>query len=319
MKFLDMRKYDDYPKALRKHKYLCIVSMLCLSVLSFAVFYVGINFQSIMLAFKVHVKDNPMDIGHYEWSFDQFRNVWQALTDPTSSEKLLMALKNTLFLFVMGNAVTLPMGCFISYYLWKKMYGSKIFRVLFYVPQIISSVVTVIIFQNFVDPSGVISTIVFRMTGTAMKPYLQMYGTSIWMIWIYNTWIGFSGAYLLLTAALSRIPNEIIESAQLDGISPLKEFFKICVPLIWPTLQIILLQKVAGILSADGPILLLTNGNYDTYTLGFWSYMQVYGQGSGENTMCFSAAVGLCMTAVVAPLALFVKYITGKVNNDITY
>ena len=319
MKFLDMRKYDDYPKALRKHKYKFIILMLSLSILSFAVFYVGINFQSIMLAFKVHVKDNPMDVGHYEWSFDQFKNVWASLTNPTSSDKLLIALKNTLFLFFMGNAVTLRMACFISYYLWKKMYGSAMYRILFYIPQIISSVVMVIIFQNFVDPSGVISTIVFRLTGKPMKPYLQTYGTSIWMIWIYNTWIGFSGSYLLLTAALSRIPSEIIESAQLDGITPLKEFFKICVPLIWPTLEIILLQKVAGLLSADGPILLLTNGDYNTYTLGFWSYMQVYGQGSGENTMCFSAAVGLCMTAVVAPIALFTKYITGKVNNDVTY
>ena len=316
---LDMHKYDDYPKSLRKNKYKFIILMLSLSLLSFGVFYVGINFQSIMLAFKVHVKENPMDVGHYEWSFDQFRNVWQSLTKPTSSDKLLIALKNTLFLFFMGNAVTLPMACFISYYLWKKMYGSAFYRVLFYIPQILSSVVMVIIFQNFVDPSGVISTIVFRLTGKPMKPYLQTYGTSIWMIWIYNTWIGFSGSYLLLTAALSRIPSEIIESAQLDGITPLKEFFKICVPLIWPTLEIILLQKVAGLLSADGPILLLTNGDYNTYTLGFWSYMQVYGQGSGENTMCFSAAVGLCMTAVVAPIALLTKYITGKVNNDVTY
>lgn len=314
-----MRKYDDFPKSLRKNKYPFIICMLGLSLLSFAVFYVGINFNSIMLAFKKHVKKSPMDVGHYEWTFDQFKNVWYSLTQSSSSDKLLIALKNTLFLFFMGNAVTLPMACFISYYLWKKMYGHTMYSVLFYIPQIISSVVTVIIFQNFVDPSGIISTIKFRLTGTYMKPYLRTYGVAIWMVWLYNTWIGFSGSYLLLTAALHRIPTEIIESAQLDGITPLKEFFKICVPLIWPTLQIILLQKVAGLLSADGPILLLTNGDCDTYTLGFWSYMQVYGQGSGENTMCFSAAVGLCMTGVVAPLALFTKYITGKVNNDVTY
>lgn len=319
MKIFDMRKYDDYPKALRKHKYPFILVMLSLSIISFAVFYVGINLQSILLAFRVHVKENPMDLGHYEWTLQQFSNVWTSLTNPTSSDKLLIALKNTLFLFFMGNMVALPMGCFISYYLWKKMLGSSVYRVLFYLPHIISSVVMVIIYQNFVDPSGVISTIVFRLTGSPMKPYLQTYGTSIWMVWIYNTWIGFSGEYLLLTASMSRIPQEITESAQLDGITPLREFCNICVPLIWPTLQIILLQKVAGLLSADGPILLLTNGEYNTYTLGFWSYMQVYGQGSGENTMCFSAAVGLCMTAVVAPLALFTKYLTGKVNNDVSY
>ena len=99
MKILDMRKYDDYPKALRKHKYPFILVMLSLSIISFAVFYVGINLQSILLAFRVHVKENPMDLGHYEWTLQQFSNVWTSLTNPTSSDKLLIALKNTLFLF----------------------------------------------------------------------------------------------------------------------------------------------------------------------------------------------------------------------------
>jgi len=313
---IDMRKYDDFPKALRKNKYKFIFCFSFLSIVSFLVFYVGINAQSIVMAFQKFVREKPMDPGYYVWSFDNFKNIYYELTgNATSSTQLLTAFKNTLFLFFMGNAVTLPMGCFIAYYFWKKMTGYTFFRTVFYLPSIISTVVMVIIYKNIIQPNGLISWINVQFTGEMLPPYLAQYDTAIWFVWVYCTWDGFAGPFILLTAALNRIPEEVIESAQLDGITPLREFFSICVPLIWPTLYIILLQKIAGILSADGPILLLTNGDYSTYTLGFWSYMQVIVSHSYE----FPAAVGLCMTAVVAPIAILSKYLMGKVYSDVEY
>ncbi len=314
--WIDMRKYDDYPKSLRKNKYKFIFCFMILSILSFLIFYVGVNLQSILLAFQKFVRESPMDPGHYEWTLDNFRNIFKELSgNSVASTQLLEAFKNTLFLFVMGNIVTLPMGFFIAYYIWKKMTGSGFFRVVFYLPSIISTVVMVIIFKNIVKPNGLISWFFIQTTGQAAPPFLAQNSTAIWFVWIYNTWDGFAGAYLLLTAALHRIPSEIVESAQLDGITPLREFINICIPLIWPTLYIILLQKVAGILSADGPILLLTNGAYKTYTLGFWSYMQVFDSHSYE----YPAAVGICMTAVVAPIAITAKWLMGKVYKDVDY
>lgn len=316
MKWIDMRKYDDFPKSLRKNKYKFIFCMLILSVLSFCVFYIGTNVQSILLAFQKFVRENPMDPGHYEWSLDNFRNIFKELSgNSDSSTQLLKALKNTLLIFFVGNGVTLPVSFFTSYYFWKKMEGYKFFRVVFYLPSIISSVVMVIIYKNIISPNGLFSWINIYLTGEAIQPFLAQDSTAMWFVIIYICWTDLAGHYLLFTAAMHRIPEEIIESAQLDGITPLKEFTSICVPLIWPTLYIIFLQKVAGILGADGPILLLTNGGYGTYTLGFWSYMQVIVGHSYE----FPAAVGIMMTLVVAPIAILSKYLMSKVNKDVDY
>lgn len=315
-KFFDMKRYEDFPKPLRKGKYPFIVCMLALSVVSFAIFYVGVNLNSILLAFRKFVRLSPTDPGGYVWSLDNFKNIFAELSgNSSSSTQLLQALKNTLLLYICGNAVTLPLGCFISYYLWKKSAGYKFFRVIFYLPHIISSVVMVIIYKNIIAPNGLLSAVNIYFTGQALPPYLSQNSTAIWFIFIYNTWVGFAGEYLLLTAALTRIPEEIIESAQLDGVKPFREFISICIPLIWPTLYIIILQKIASVLSADGPILLLTNGQNNTYTLGFWSYMQVIVGHSYE----FPAAVGIMMTLVVAPIAILAKYLMGKVNKDVDY
>ena len=59
MKLFDAKRYEDFPKPLRKHKYIFIFAMLILSVISFAVFYVGINLQSILLAFRKFIRENP--------------------------------------------------------------------------------------------------------------------------------------------------------------------------------------------------------------------------------------------------------------------
>lgn len=316
MKFSE--RYNDFPKPLRKGKYPFIICMISLGIVMFAVFYVGINIQSILMAFRRFegYGENGNEI--YSWTLENFGKMFDALSGNAGDEsqrQLALAFKNTLLLYVCGNAVTFPMGWFVSYYFWKKMKGHKFFRIVFYLPHIISAVVMTILYKNIIAPNGLIGAISIKLMGETVPPWLYQDSTAIWAVYIYNTWIGFGGEFLLLTSALTRIPEDIIESAKLDGITPFKEFFKICIPLIWPTLYIIILQKIAGILAADGPILLLTNGNNETYTLGFWSYMQVIVGHSYE----FPSAVGLVMTLVVAPVAIAARKLLGRVYRDVEY
>lgn len=316
MKLLDMRKYDDYPKGLRKNKYKFVFCMLIVSIISFLLFYVYVNIQSILLAFKefVDYADDGSEI--YKWSFQNFSTIFKELfEDGATSTSLLLAFRNTLLLFFFGNLISFPMGCLVSYYLWKKIVGYKFFRSAFYIPSVLSSVVMVMIYKNLVAPNGLISTINILFTGEPIPSLLQQDSTAIWMVLLYNLWTGFTGSYILLTAALMRIPEEIIDSACLDGATPLVEYFKICIPLCWPTLYIILIEKIAGVLGADGPILLMTNGAHNTMTLGFWSYKAVFVNGSYE----YASAVGLLMTCIIAPIAITSKNLLGRLYQDVEF
>ena len=76
-----------------------------------------------------------------------------------------------------------------------------------------------------------------------------------------------------------------------------------------------ILEKIAGLLSGDGPILLLTGGDYDTITLGYWSYKQVI----LGNQYEYPAAVGVVMTLVVAPIAILSKNLLGRVYSDVEF
>ncbi len=308
-----MSQYDDMPKSLRKGKYGFVISMMALGIISWLVFYVYVNIESILMAFQEFkgYDENYQEI--YEWSFYNFRHFWEEMTyGGWAAASFRDALINTLLFFVVGNAFVIPLTYLISYYLYKRGTGTEGFTWMLYLPGIISSVVLVTIFKNIVEVNGLLSAVSLKMGGEAITGLLTTEECAKWTVMAYNTWVGFPGSYILVTAAMRRIPEEIIESAQLDGIGLWKELWHIIFPLIWPTMQILMIQKVAGLLSADGPILLLTGGDHDTYTIGFWFYQQIIVSHSYE----YPSAIGLIMTIFMAPIVLTVKYATDKINQD---
>ena len=116
---------------------------------------------------------------------------------------------------------------------------------------------------------------------------------------------------LLLCGALARIPLEILESARLDGINPLKELVFMILPLIWSTLSTLFILQMTKLFTASGPILLFTGGAYQTTTIGFWIFSKVAYQGAGAYNSV--AAAGLIFTAVGAPIILFIKWLIEKI------
>ena len=312
-----LRKYDDLPKFHRKRKYTFVFFMIIWSIIDFLVFYVAVNISSILMAFQEFTGYDPETYqATYKWSFENFRHFWADITyDGWASTSFRNALRNTLFLFVLGNAWSIPMQFLVSYFLYKKIFGYKMFRWILYLPSIISSVVVVTIFKNVVDVNGLLSTLSMRLGNGPIVGLLTDERFAKWTVLIYCDWHGFAGSYIIITAAMMRIPSEVVEAAKLDGVSAAREFFSIVFPMIWPTVHIIILQKITGILSADGPILLLTGGNADTYTIGFWFYSQVILSQSFE----YPSAIGLIMTLTIAPIAIIARKLLDKVYADVEF
>lgn len=133
-------------------------------------------------------------------------------------------------------------------------------------------------------------------------------------ILFYVFWTGFGGNIVLLTGAIHRISPDILEYAKIDGVGMTKELFQIIIPLIWPTLSTMIVLAVAGLFTNSGPILLFTEGQYKTMTLGYFIFDQVQG-----GQYYYPSAIGLIFTAIGFPLVLIVKYLLGKITEDVEY
>ena len=289
-----------------KFRGLFIVLMLAVPLLLLCVFWLMANIETFRLAFR-----DPMDL---EWTFDNFVKFWDQVSSTNGS--IFIAIKNTLIYFVAINVVAFLLNLVVAYFLYKKIFLSRFFRVIFYMPAIISAVALTTVFKEFISPDGPLGKIC-EIFGIQMSPkgLLGQEETATATIVVYCFWTGFTTNMLLFSSALSRIPVEILEAIKLDGCGTFRTIWSFVIPLIWPTMSTLFIFSLTGIFNAGGPILLFTNGNYNTSTIAYWIFIQVYGNGTvgGSGSYGLVSAAGLVFTAVGVPIIMLTKWLLERI------
>ena len=286
----------------KKEKTIFLTAMLFVPIVHFLIFYVYINASSFFLAFQ-----NPQG----DFTLDNFNYFFDELVSSGGSVNL--AIKNTFIYFFVGLCF-FPSGIIISYFLYKKICGFRIFRIVFYLPSIISGMVLVTVFKEFVKPWGPVG-LIFEYFGHPFPEVglFSLESTATTAIVVYTIWLGLPSNMLMWSGALTRIPQEVLEAALIDGCGIWRELISIIIPLIMPTISSLFIFALTGFLGAGGPILLFTNGAAGTATLNFWMFNQVYSNNSGtEGFYGVLSAAGLFFTLIATPVTLFVRWITER-------
>lgn len=293
--------------AAKKKETIFLFLMLALPVVQWLIYFFYLNIDSILLAFQ--------DKRTGAFTFQNFQLVWEQLVDPRGD--INIAIKNTMIYFSTDFLIILPLSLLMSYFFYKKILFYKGFRVIFYLPAIVSAMVMVESFASFVAPNGPVAT-VLEWFGYTIPPQglFADSDTATNTIVIYCIWTGFCSKVLLFGGAMARIPVELLESARLDGCGPFRELWQMIFPLIWATTSTQIVLLFTGLFNSSGPILLFTNGAYDTQTLNYWIFAQIYGSGKyGGNTGNYNivSCTGLCFTLVGVPVILFIRWLMDRV------
>lgn len=299
------------PKRKRKHiskatlqKYRFLAVLFAVPVINFLVFWLYLNISAIDFAFKVELND-----GSIVYSLDNFRALFQSMTIPNST--FWISLRNTLLYW--GTSVfSYAVAVIVGYFMFKKMPGSKIYRFIFYVPTLIAPTILVALFKQLVAANGPLSLLYGGMEN--VPRFLSSENLAIWTCLFYTFFFGFGQNLLIISGAMSQVDSSMLDAGKIDGASMPRELFNIVLPIIWPTVIATVINMIAGIFNASGPILLLTEGNYQTRTISYWIFEQVY---TGQNYY-YSAAIGLFFAALTLPLTLFSRWLLRRVvsSND---
>lgn len=294
---------------LQKHLFLFTIFLIPMA--AFFVFWLYVNLQSILNAFRVESN------GEVVWSFINWKYFWEDLTRSGSMVDMALILRNTLIFFFTNVGVILPISFIFSYFLYKKIAGYKFFRVVFFAPNLISAAVLALLYKFMLNPSlgGTITKLYTLFTGQASPNFLMDERYAMTAVVAYCIWTGLSVNLVLFNGAMERVPTEIIEAVQLDGAGVWRELFNIILPMIWPTISTLLVTTTSGLFMASGPLLLLTGGAYGTNTISFWIYQQVQAQVAPY----YPATVGFIFTLVGVPIVLGVKKLTEKVFTEVQY
>lgn len=287
-----------------------IIAMIIIPLTHFLIFYLYVNFNSIIMAFQKYEGNNPV------FTLEHFARFFAEITDAES--ELPSALGNTMAFFCTGLFLIMPVTWFIAYFLYKKVAGYKFFRVVFFLPSIISAVVLTIIYKDFVGSEGFVSELVRKIGGEEEVFGLldQNSGYELKAIILYTVWTGFGTNLILLGGAMNRIPEEVLEAGMIDGVGMIRELFQIILPMVWPTMTTLIVFTFVGIFTATGPILLLAPDNGNVYTVSYWIFKRVY---KGGSALEYPAAVGLAFTVMAMPIVFGVKAIMEKLQSATEY
>ena len=280
----------------------CLLIFL-IPMVQFAIFYLGVNINSFVMAFQKYEVDPVTNLGSYVSNgFNNFKTMFFEIQN---DGVFGYALKNSLLAFVMVTLVGITFALVFSLYIFKKMPGSGIFRVLLFAPSILSAVVTVTMYRFFVEDAV---PVIFNMEqGLLGNPSTKM-GTIIF----FNIWIGFGTQILMYSGAMNGIDPSITEAAKLDGANPFVEFFHIILPLIFPTIQTFLVTGVAGLFVNQINLVafegLSAEGQY--MTIGYYLFKDT--EAATQYRYPILAAYGISLTLIAAPLTLLVRWALEK-------
>ena len=134
-----MERFVKKKKKFNKAEFFFLCVILAVPIIHFLVFWLYVNFDSILMAFQ-YKKANEV-----VWGFENYSRLWKDMHAEYS--EFWMALKNTLIFFFSNLLITLPVSLILCYFFFKKIWGYKVFRFVFYLPSIITSAAIVMLFK----------------------------------------------------------------------------------------------------------------------------------------------------------------------------
>lgn len=291
-------------------------TMMAPAIIGFLVFYVYINFNSLIMAFQEPHFNTVTSETTYTIGFGNFVTFFKQVFTPGSP--LAESVLNTALFFLLGY-VNMLTSLVVAYFVYKKIVGYKFFRFVYYIPCIIMGTATASLFYYITRSSGPVGSVVTdihnALTGET-GPYRlwKLDETANMMLAVYFLFYGVGGNMILFLGSMSNISPEIFEAARLDGVGWVREIFQLIIPLIWPTFSVMFLQSIVGITQASGPVYLFTKGENHTYTINYWLYEQLL---DGNNNKELSSAIGWICTAFTFPIALVVRHVLDKIDDKI--
>ena len=183
-----------------------------------------------------------------------------------------------------------------------------------YLPFFISWVICANIFLSMLSSEGIINQILKSVNITDESILFFQNGPLFWVIMgIANTWKGMGYNAIIYLSAISSIDPEIYDSASIDGAGRLQKIRYITLPCIMPTVAVMLVLAIGGLLNAGfEQQLLMSNDTIVRYSDVIDTYAYRYGIGSGMYS--YSTAVGFFKSVVNFILVMGANGIVTKIR-----
>jgi raffinose/stachyose/melibiose transport system permease protein len=250
---------DDFKSPLRARSprrtqdYLTVALFLLPAVILFVLFLVYPIFRSVYYSL-------------FNWNglgpatkFIGLNNFKQILTD----QVFLQAIEHCLIIVVLSLLVQLPLALLLAIMVGRDLPGRAFFRSIFFMPYVISEVITAIIWISMFSPdpeNGFINALLILIPGVHPQNFMGDMNQVMVCVFLVLTWKYFGLHMLLYMAGLQNIPRELEEAAMIDGANRWQSVWYVTVPLLGTTIRTTTYLSVLGSLTQFNLVWIMTRG-----------------------------------------------------------
>jgi len=242
----------------------------------------------------------------YKW------NGLQPLTDfiglknyvtAVTSETFTTAVGNNLLIIVLSLAIQIPFSLSLAVMLNRRFPGRAVFRLIFFLPYVLSEAITGIVFSLMLQPGAFVDSGLDRVgLGGLIQEWLGDPGFVMITLFVIISWKYFGFHMVLLLAGLQGIPHEIEEAALIDGAGRWQAFRFVTLPLLGPTLRVSVFLSMIGalqlfdmiwVMTAGGPLNASNTMAIAMFKAGFKSTQMGYGSALAVIIFLFGLVLAL--------------------------
>jgi ABC-type sugar transport system permease subunit len=223
------------------------------------------------VAFAVYISFTKTNGRTFEYvGFDNYANL---LGDPVVHTAFATSLK-----FLLSVPIVVFVSLIVSVLLYERVRGWKAFRVIFFLPNVLSAVVVGMMFKSIFGYYGVVNG-VLTAVGLPRAEFFTTGNLAIMVIIIALVWAGFGYQALLLLNGLNAIDGAVFEAAAIDGAGWWRRLFSITLPNIRREIGFVFIINVIYTFTAlFGFIFVMTGGGpgYETTTIDYLVYLKAF-------------------------------------------
>jgi lactose/L-arabinose transport system permease protein len=233
------------------------------------------------------------------WTFNPRMTWGRLLVDPAFAN----ALWNTLLILVIQVPAMIALATVLAVLLNSPILKARgLFRFAFFAPVVVGEVAYAAMFRLLFNEFGIINKLLVA-SGLTSIPWLSDPTAAMAVIIIALTWRWAGYNAIIILAGLQSIPEDVYEAATLDGVSKVRQFFYITLPLLKPVIVLCVVISVIGTMQLFSEPFLITNRGgpgQATETLGLF----LYRQGFGAFNFGYASAIAYTITALAVAISL---------------
>ncbi len=216
----------------------------------------------------------------------------------------------------------IPLALIMAVLLNQKLKGSSFFRGVYFMPTVISSSISGMIFTFiFATGNGVLNGVLISLglvNPQAPIGWLTDVGVVMAAVTIMSVWGGFGNYMLYFVTGMTSISEDVYESSRIDGANAVQTFFRITLPMLAPVLKVVLMLAITGAFKDYEAIMVLTDGGPGTRTnvMFLYIYKLIFSSEAGSQAQIgYGALLSVAAAVIVGGVTIIYNLVARKLDD----